>query len=503
MSKGLEFKGPWAMLKMALLMVLFLTIASGGQTPCNDGDQNCDNQWNLLARDEGASELAFDDRENIADDLNTVNTATIAFDFQNQSSSAEVQNVVTGNDTAKIIKLTAKDINNDQLSYMIVRSPSHGNISGTAPNMIYMPDRDYVGNDSIEFGVIDEMGNLQNITIAIDVLQISHPPSVRILSPSDGDLFRVYPDTYNVQIPIRVVASGGASDIVVTDYPEGTELAGSCPDSVDNCRITLYNNEFFPGTHTLVAKASYSGGDFVTSSPVAITVNPPEPSVTITSPLNGEIFTSPADITITSKVDTISQGNAVNNVEYFENSHRLGSPIENESPYTFVWHDVSPGVYNLVAKATDEINGYTAISESVLVVVAPVKPLSKSDLDLSMISTSNPAPAGGFFNYVLTVTNRGPDSATDVTVEDFLPPELELVNPKASQGDYDSGIWSLGGLTKYRSARLVLTVQAPFEAGPGQIANTAYVYGSEVDPDNSNNHVTTYTRINAGNVSPE
>ena len=31
MSKGLDFKVPWAMLKMALLMVLFLTIASGGQ----------------------------------------------------------------------------------------------------------------------------------------------------------------------------------------------------------------------------------------------------------------------------------------------------------------------------------------------------------------------------------------------------------------------------------------------------------------------------------------
>jgi hypothetical protein len=61
----------------------------------------------------------------------------------------------------------------------------------------------------------------------------------------------------------------------------------------------------------------------------------------------------------------------------------------------------------------------------------------------------------------------------------------------------------LGSLTKYRSARLVLTVQAPFEAAPGQIANTAYVYGAQVDQDNSNNHATIYTRIGVGNVSPE
>ena len=145
-----------------------------------------------------------------------------------------------------------------------------------------------------------------------------------------------------------------------------------------------------------------------------------------------------------------------------------------------------------------------ALSKPVLVVVVPVKPLSKSDLALSMSSSSNPAPAGGFFNYLLTVTNRGPDSATDVNVQDFLPPELILTSSTASQGDFDdSGIWSLGGLTKYRSARLVLTVQAPYDPAPGQISNTAYVYGAEVDPDNSNNHVTTYTRIGVGNVSPE
>jgi uncharacterized repeat protein (TIGR01451 family) len=502
MSKGLEFKVPWAMLKMALLMVLFLTIASGGQTPCNDGDQNCGPQWNLLARDEGPSASAFDDRENIADDLNAISTDTIAFDFQNQSSSAEVKNVVTGNDTSKIIKLTAKDINNDLLSYIIVRPPSHGNVSGTAPNIIYVPDRGYVGNDSMVLNVNDEMGNLQNITIAIDVLRLYHPPSVRILSPRDGDLFSVYTDTLGVQIPIRAVASGGASKVVITDFPDGAEFEESCGGS-DNCRVTLYP-ELFPGTHTLVAKAFYGSDDFITSSPVVITVNPPEPFVKITGPLNGEIFTAPAEITITSKVDVISEGNAVNNVEYFENSHRLGRPIENESPYTFVWHDVTPGVYNLVAKATDEINGYTAISESVLVVVVPIKPLSKSDLALTMSSTSNPAPAGGFFNYILTVTNRGPDSATDVTVEDFLPPELTFVPPgKASQGDYASGIWRLGSLTKYRSARLVLTVQAPFEPSPGQIANTAYVYGAQVDQDNSNNHATIFTRIGVGNVSPE
>ncbi len=55
-------------------------------------------------------------------------------------------------------------------------------------------------------------------------------------------------------------------------------------------------------------------------------------------------------------------------------------------------------------------------------------------------------------------------------------------------------------MTKYRSARLVLTVQAHLDAPPGQVANTAYVYGAEVDPDNSNNHAITYTKIDASSA---
>ena len=146
----------------------------------------------------------------------------------------------------------------------------------------------------------------------------------------------------------------------------------------------------------------------------------------ITDPLSGQIFTTPEDITITAEV---IDSNPVSTVEFYANSQILWSTEgESGSPYTFVWEGAKPGVYNLVAKAIEDPDDpfSTALSKSVLVVVVPVKPLSKSDLALSMSSSSNPAPAGGLFNYLLTVTNRGPDSAADVTVQDFLPPELAL-----------------------------------------------------------------------------
>ncbi|MFZ2472489.1 MAG: Ig-like domain-containing protein [Methanothrix sp.] len=512
MCKGLEFKVPWAMLKMTLLMVLFLTITSSGQEPCSDGDQNCKPPWNLQVKDEAAFAQISNSSESDLVNLNSIDTAMIAFDFRKQSSSPEALNVTTGNDSAKIIAFSARDISNDLLSYKFIRSPLHGNVSGTAPNLIYKPNKGYTGNDSFIISASSTMGTEKNITVSIDVVRLPHPPTVRIRSPRNGEIFTAYPGPfgetgYSVEIPIHATSSGDVQSIEFYDYWEliGSgdcgDACGDCPVASGNCPVTIFR-ELTVGTHILTAKAvPGAGGNSCPSIPVIITVNPSQPVVRVTSPLAGQIFTLPEDITITAEV---IDSNPVSRVEFYANSQKIWSSIDNASPYTFVWEDATPGVYNIVAKAMeDPEDPFTiAVSKPVLVVVVPVKPLSKSDLALSMSSTSNPAPAGGFFNYVLTVTNRGPDSATDVTLQDFLPPELILQDSKASQGDYDgSGIWSLGSLAKYRSARLVLTVQALLDAPPGQISNTAYVYGAEVDPDNSNNHAIAYTKIDVSEAS--
>jgi uncharacterized repeat protein (TIGR01451 family) len=487
-----EFKVPGAILKTALLMALFLTIASGSQEPCDDVNQTCEQQWNLNAELDYGSALSDSSADNLATDLSALSTATVAFAYQDRPSSAVVQRVVTGNDTAKIIKLTAKDINNDLLSYTIVALPSHGNISGTLPRIIYKPAAGYTGNDTIDVSVNDQSGNLLNISVGIEVVRLYHPPSVRIRSPRNGEIFTAYAGDDYAEVPIRATASGEVVD-GIEFYENLNQLdLVPCEEDAASCAATLFW-QFDVGTHTIIAKANDTRGRTCTSLPVVITVNPSEPTVELISPNDGQIFTSPAEITITAEV---TDSKPVSVVEFFANSKMLNR-IENRSPYTFIWKDAKPGVYNLVAKATDGMG--TAVSKSVLVIVVPVKALSKSDLALTMASSPNPAPTNGSLNYLLTVTNRGPDSATGVTVEDFLPPQMTCTSSKASQGTYNNatGVWILGGLTKYRSAKLVLTVKTPAEASTGQIANTAYVYGAEYDPDNSNNHAVTYTKIEA------
>ena len=239
----------------------------------------------------GGSCTGFHSSENDFADLNAIDTAIIAFDFQNQSSSPEVQNVTTGNNTAKIIAFSARDINNDLLSYKFISSPRHGNVSGTAPNIIYKPNKGYIGNDSFIVSASNAMGTEINITVSIDVLQISHPPTVRIRSPRNGEIFTAYPGPsgetgYSVEIPVHATSSGGVSSI---EFFDGLELIGSgdCEDTGGDCPVTIFNT-FSVGTHFLTARAAGTGGNSCPSLPVVITVNPSQPVVRITNPLAGK-----------------------------------------------------------------------------------------------------------------------------------------------------------------------------------------------------------------------
>ncbi|MCZ3367058.1 beta strand repeat-containing protein [Methanobacterium veterum] len=77
------------------------------------------------------------------------------------------------------------------------------------------------------------------------------------------------------------------------------------------------------------------------------------------------------------------------------------------------------------------------------------------------ITASNSAPnVGQPFTYTITVTNNGPDTATDVQVADGIPAGLTFNGYTATQGTYNSGteIWNVGTLASGASAVLQLSV---------------------------------------------
>ncbi len=76
------------------------------------------------------------------------------------------------------------------------------------------------------------------------------------------------------------------------------------------------------------------------------------PTVSITSPANGAVFTAPASIPINATASD-SDG-TVTKVDFYQNGSLLGT--DTTSPYSFTWSSVAAGSYSLTAVATDNLN---------------------------------------------------------------------------------------------------------------------------------------------------
>ncbi|MCS7198572.1 MAG: hypothetical protein NZ930_07870, partial [Candidatus Bipolaricaulota bacterium] len=111
-----------------------------------------------------------------------------------------------------------------------------------------------------------------------------------------------------------------------------------------------------------------------------------------------------------------------------------------------------------------------------------------ADLSLQKI-VDNPTPGvGSIVTLTITVRNDGPNTATNVVVQDQLPAGLSLVSYTVSQGSYNpgTGIWAIGNLPNGATATLTITATV---TASGSITNIAQVIGvNQPDPDSVPNN---------------
>jgi uncharacterized repeat protein (TIGR01451 family) len=118
--------------------------------------------------------------------------------------------------------------------------------------------------------------------------------------------------------------------------------------------------------------------------------------------------------------------------------------------------------------------------------------LTPQQADLALAkSVSNATPnVGGTVTYTITVSNIGPNGATNVDVTDLLPSGLTFVSDTPSQGTYDSstGVWNVGAVTT--TSAQTLLIQATVTS-PDPQANTATItHADQFDPVTNNNTAT-------------
>ena len=103
-------------------------------------------------------------------------TVNITINPVNDAPAANNQTVTLNEDETSPITLTASDVDGDALTYQIVSNPSHGTLTGSAPNVTYTPAENYNGSDAFTFRVNDGTIDSADATVNITVNPVNNPP---------------------------------------------------------------------------------------------------------------------------------------------------------------------------------------------------------------------------------------------------------------------------------------------------------------------------------------
>ena len=169
-------------------------------------------------------------------DSNTA-TVSIAITAVNDAPLAQSQEAFTVEDKSVGILLYATDKEGESLSYIMVGQPSKGKLTGTAPNLTYVPNPDANGSDSFTFRASDGAANSNTATVSIVITPVNDAPvaaarfvstdadksALIVLSASDKD-----GDTLSYVIvsqPMKGVLSGTPPRVAYTPHPgaEGSD----------------------------------------------------------------------------------------------------------------------------------------------------------------------------------------------------------------------------------------------------------------------------------------
>ncbi|PIF04622.1 MAG: hypothetical protein CSA86_01185, partial [Arcobacter sp.] len=150
---------------------------------------------------------------------------------KNTKPIASSQTVVVNENKAKAINLDGSDADDDPLTYTIVANPTHGTLNGTAPNLTYTPNTDYIGSDSFTFKVNDGKldSNIATVTITVNedgVVVVNTKPVANNQTVSVDE-----------NTPKAIILSGSDADgdsltySIVTNPTHGT-LSGTAPNLI-------------------------------------------------------------------------------------------------------------------------------------------------------------------------------------------------------------------------------------------------------------------------------
>ncbi len=152
-----------------------------------------------VSTDDGATWKQFNEGLTNQDVLSLINfdgrlfagtkNGVFVADFVRSSSqppTADPQMVTTQEDTRLAIKLTGSDPDRDPINFRIVTNPVRGRLIGDAPNLTYIPARNYNGEESFTFIATDFVTASAPATVSIRVNPVEDPLELRTVGDENA-----------------------------------------------------------------------------------------------------------------------------------------------------------------------------------------------------------------------------------------------------------------------------------------------------------------------------
>lgn len=154
-------------------------------------------------------------------------SVTIKVKASNKKPVATPASIVANQGVGTPVALSGTDADADPLLFAVMQQPRHGTISGTPPNVTYVPDSGFKGEDSFTFEANDGFASSAPATITIKVVN----PNNR--APSSPTWSVVTP--MKTAVPVVLQASDPDGDAMVyrvIGKPASGRLTGKSPNFV-------------------------------------------------------------------------------------------------------------------------------------------------------------------------------------------------------------------------------------------------------------------------------
>ena len=176
---------------------------------------------------------------------------------------ADSQTVSASEDIPAPITLTGRVGNGGAVSYVVTSNPSHGTLSGVAPNLLYTPAANYSGPDSFSFKAMYGAASSSEATISINVSPLNDDPTAVADSVST---------VKNVTVNIQVLANDSDPDGDSLNITSVSQTANGTVTITGNGKSVNYKSKpNFSGVDTFTYTVSDGQGGIATAT-VTVTV---------------------------------------------------------------------------------------------------------------------------------------------------------------------------------------------------------------------------------------